>query len=97
MNYTESRCHAFVCDITATPLVEHVPANIVDHCFLIFVLSAISPSKLRACVESISATMKSGGMIYFRDYASDDVKQHQLNGMHCATAPLRAMRHADVE
>ncbi len=37
---------AFVADLTQTALTEHVPAGTVDFCSLIFVLSAIDPSKM---------------------------------------------------
>ena len=40
------RVHAFVADLTQTILTDHIPAGSVDFCSLIFVLSAIDPSKM---------------------------------------------------
>lgn len=40
------RVHAFVADLTQTVLTDHMPAGSVDFCSLIFVLSAIDPSKM---------------------------------------------------
>ncbi len=38
--------HAFVADLTADDLASNVPEASIDFCTLIFVLSAIDPSKM---------------------------------------------------
>lgn len=40
------RVHAFVADLTADDLASNVPEASIDFCTLIFVLSAIDPSKM---------------------------------------------------
>lgn len=40
------RVHAFVADLTGDDLTSNVPEASVDFCTLIFVLSAIDPTKM---------------------------------------------------
>jgi len=51
--YDEKRCKAFVCDLTVDPLVDNVPRETVDIVSFIFVLSAISPEKMKTAVRNI--------------------------------------------
>ena len=44
--HAAGRVHAFVADLTNTSLTDSVPAGTVDFCSLIFVLSAVDPSKM---------------------------------------------------
>lgn len=44
--HVAGRVHAFVADLTVDDLRQNVPAAAVDICTLIFVLSAIDPSKM---------------------------------------------------
>lgn len=46
--YSSGRMHAFVADITSDDLRAEVPANSVDFCTMVFVLSAITPAKMPA-------------------------------------------------
>ena len=46
--YSTGRMHAFVADITCDDLRAAVPANTVDICTMVFVLSAITPAKMPA-------------------------------------------------
>lgn len=59
-SYDENRCFGFVCDITKeNSLQELLPAGTqIDLVTLIFVLSAIHPSKMRIAVENISKVFK---------------------------------------
>lgn len=57
-SYNEKRCKAFVCDITATgegSLLSHVAPESVDVVLMIFVMSAIPPSKMPQVLANISA------------------------------------------
>lgn len=44
--YSYGRMHAFVADITCDDLRAEVPAEAVDICTMVFVLSAITPAKM---------------------------------------------------
>lgn len=44
--YGCGRMHAFVADITCDDLTTEVPAEAVDICTMVFVLSAITPAKM---------------------------------------------------
>ena len=44
--HAAGRVHAFVADLTQTVLIKHVIAGTVEFCSLIFVLSAMDPSKM---------------------------------------------------
>ncbi len=46
-----------------------------DYGILMFVLSAIVPEKHDLVIKKISESMKSGGILYFRDYALYDMAQ----------------------
>ena len=44
--HAAGRVHAFVADLTDATLTDSVPAGTVDFCCLIFVMSAIDPSRM---------------------------------------------------
>ncbi|KJE96458.1 methyltransferase-like protein 6 [Capsaspora owczarzaki ATCC 30864] len=67
-----SRCHAFVCDVINTPISDTVPANKVDLCTCLFVLSAMVQSKMPAAVSNIFNALKPGATLFFRDYGIND-------------------------
>ncbi|XP_003382702.1 PREDICTED: methyltransferase-like protein 6 [Amphimedon queenslandica] len=72
--FDESKnCRGFVCDVTKDPLTHNVPPNSVDIALLIFVLSAISPEKVKSVLTNISTVLKiDGGLVFFRDYGLYD-------------------------
>lgn len=90
-NYTEDRCKAFVCDLTADALTDNIPANSLDlvgcsHFDLryslthlqvsaIFVFSAIPPEKMSIAIKNIYSVLKPGGHVLFRDYGIYDEAQ----------------------
>ncbi|KAI8813972.1 S-adenosyl-L-methionine-dependent methyltransferase [Cladochytrium replicatum] len=77
--YDESRCTAFVCDLTVDDLRLNVPADSLDLMSSIFVMSAIPPPKLDLAIANIHAVLKRGtGTLLFRDYARDDAAQHRF-------------------
>ena len=59
-SYDEKRCYGFVCDLTKeNSLSESLPENVkVDIVTLIFVLSAIHPTKMRTAVQNIAKVSK---------------------------------------
>ncbi|KAI9204092.1 S-adenosyl-L-methionine-dependent methyltransferase [Polychytrium aggregatum] len=81
-NYDESRCLAFVCDITQDPLTNTIPAASLDLLSSIFCLSAVPPQKLQDAVNNIGAVMKPGGLVMFRDYGLYDAAQLRFKPGH---------------
>ncbi|KAI8370458.1 S-adenosyl-L-methionine-dependent methyltransferase [Radiomyces spectabilis] len=73
--YDESRCKAFVCDITADALTDNIPPETVDLVSAIFVFSAIPPEKLGLAIRNVYNILKPGGCILFRDYGLYDEAQ----------------------
>ncbi|KAJ3240446.1 hypothetical protein HDU78_002295 [Chytriomyces hyalinus] len=81
-SYTEERMKAFVCDLTANPITENVPAASLDFVTAIFCLSAIPPSKLEYAVQNIASVLKSGGVVLFRDYGLYDEAELRFKPGH---------------
>ncbi|KAI8821291.1 S-adenosyl-L-methionine-dependent methyltransferase [Fimicolochytrium jonesii] len=77
--YDESKCRAFVYDITSEEPPNIAPES-VDICTCIFVLSAIHPSSWKTAVSNIHRVLKPGGLLLFRDYGRYDLAQLRLKG-----------------
>ncbi|KAI9315258.1 methyltransferase-like protein 6 [Dichotomocladium elegans] len=73
--YDESRCKAFVCDLTADSLTDNVPAESLDLVSALFVFSAIPPEKMEMAIKNIYNVIKPGGYVLFRDYGLYDEAQ----------------------
>lgn len=74
--YDESRMKAFQCDITeAEQFRENIPEESLDMVTMIFVLSAINPTKFSQVVRNIHRLLKPGGKVLFRDYGRYDMAQ----------------------
>ncbi|KAI8080144.1 methyltransferase-like protein 6-like protein [Gilbertella persicaria] len=74
-NYDESRCKAFVCDLTADKLTDNIPVDSLDLVSAIFVFSAIPPEKMAIAIKNIYSVLKPGGQVIFRDYGLYDEAQ----------------------
>ncbi|CAO3639987.1 unnamed protein product [Mucor hiemalis] len=74
-NYDETRCKAFVCDLTSDKLTDNIPQNSLDLVSAIFVFSAIPPEKMDIAIKNIYNVLKPGGLVIFRDYGVYDEAQ----------------------
>ncbi|KAG8178598.1 hypothetical protein JTE90_019704 [Oedothorax gibbosus] len=70
--YDSKICKAFVCDVTQNPLTENIPPGSVNIATLIFVLSAIHPSKMLYVFKNILEILQPGGLLLVRDYGLYD-------------------------
>lgn len=73
--YDETLIKAFQCDITNDKVFEHIDRESLDIISLIFVMSAIHPSKFQAVLDTLFALLKPGGLLLFRDYGRYDMAQ----------------------
>jgi SAM-dependent methyltransferase len=80
--YSEGRCHAFQCDITA-PSPTPFPPSSLDVITLIFVLSALHPTKMQAAVNWLCSFLRPGGLLLFRDYGRYDMAQLRFKKGRC--------------
>ena len=77
--YSTGRVSAFQADITqplgpaATAAEVDLPAGGVDVISMVFVLSAVKPSAFAAVFSNLSSALRSGGRVFFRDYAVNDM------------------------
>ncbi|CEF68265.1 Methyltransferase-like protein 6 [Strongyloides ratti] len=71
---TNVNVNVCVLDLTDSEKVEEVSNKfpLVDISTLIFVLSAIEPSKHKLAIENMLKFIKKGGIIFFRDYGLND-------------------------
>ncbi|KAH8415894.1 hypothetical protein KR222_003303, partial [Zaprionus bogoriensis] len=80
--YDEEHIRAFQCDITTQQVHEHIPAESLDVCTMIFVLSAIHPDKFRDVVRNLWQLLRPGGLLLFRDYGLYDMAQLRFKPGH---------------
>lgn len=79
--YDESRCLAFVCDISSPPsasALSLLQEKQVDFVTLCFVMSAITPERMSNVVINCKSVLKPGGLVLFRDYAVNDEAQKRF-------------------
>eukprot|EP00667_Euglena_gracilis_P020530 EG_transcript_22262 len=75
--YDPERVVAMVHDLTAPPIPPLIPAD-MHFATLIFVMSAIPDAKHQPALHSVFEKLRSGGVVYFRDYAVDDMTQRRF-------------------
>lgn len=73
--YNEDIIKVFQCDITTDTIFETIENNSVDIISMIFVLSAIHPTKFEAVLNNLFRLLKPGGTLLFRDYGLYDMAQ----------------------
>ena len=76
--FDQTRCKAFVCDITRDSLISNLSGESMDLCLMVFVLSAIAPGKMQDCLQNVATALRSGGIVLFRDYALYDMAQLKM-------------------
>lgn len=76
--YDPQRVVAFVHDLTAATIPPTVPTGGIHYATLIFVLSAVPDTKHAVALTSMAQKLVSGGILYFRDYAVDDMAQKRF-------------------
>jgi methyltransferase-like protein 6 len=80
--FSPQRVTAFEADLTQSDaLLGHVPPASVDAALMVFVLSAISPRKMRHALENVRHALKDDvGVVCFRDYAQGDLCESRMRG-----------------
>lgn len=78
-DFIDGRVNAFVCDLTADDLSQHISPSSVDIVSMIFVLSAVSPQKMALVLQNIRKVLKPNGCVLFRDYATGDLAQERFS------------------
>ncbi|KAM4030623.1 tRNA N(3)-cytidine methyltransferase METTL2A [Anomaloglossus baeobatrachus] len=82
-NYEPSRCFAFVHDLSDENASYPIPDESLDAIVLIFVLSAILPSKMQDAITRLSKLLKPGGCFLLRDYGRYDMAQLRFKKGRC--------------
>ncbi|KAL5579432.1 hypothetical protein UlMin_011874 [Ulmus minor] len=78
VNFSKDRINVFVSDITVEQLCDKIQPCSVDVVTVIFMLSAVSPSKMPLILHNIKTIIKPHGFVLFRDYAAGDFAQVKL-------------------
>lgn len=73
--YDEKYIQAFQCDITTDTLFDTIERSSLDIISMIFVLSAIHPTKFSAVMQNLYDLLRPGGVVLFRDYGRYDMAQ----------------------
>ncbi|XP_051147637.1 tRNA N(3)-methylcytidine methyltransferase trm141-like [Andrographis paniculata] len=77
-NFDANRINLFVCDVVSEALCDKIPPSSVDVVTLIFMLSAVSPSKMTIVLNNLNKVLKPNGHVLVRDYAFGDSSQVKL-------------------
>nr|XP_046261211.1 mRNA N(3)-methylcytidine methyltransferase METTL8 isoform X2 [Scatophagus argus] len=82
-DYDDSVCHAFVHDICEEMASFPFPPRSLDVILAVFVLSSIHPDRIQGVVNRLSAYLKHGGILLFRDYGRFDISQLRFKKGRC--------------
>jgi methyltransferase-like protein 6 len=77
-SFASNRCKAFVADIAKDSVPDELAENPVDLGIMLFVLSAIHPDHMPQAWKFAANCIKSGGLLFFRDYGIFDMAQMRL-------------------
>ena len=81
--FNSQRVHTFVCDLSAESTHLPFPPNSFHFILLLFVLSAVPPSKARIVATRLSRQLRPGGLLLFRDYGRYDMTQLRFKPGAC--------------
>ena len=70
------RCNAFVADLSSGdhPLKDHIPDASIDAVTGVFFFSALDAAAFARVARECERVLRPGGVVLFRDYSADDVK-----------------------
>uniref|UniRef100_A0A1A7WLV9 tRNA N(3)-cytidine methyltransferase n=1 Tax=Iconisemion striatum TaxID=60296 RepID=A0A1A7WLV9_9TELE len=81
--YDSQRCFAFVHDSSHAEANYPIPDGSLDVIVLIFVLSALHPSKMHTSICRLARLLKPGGVMLLRDYGRYDMAQLRFKKGRC--------------
>lgn len=81
-SFSSDKINVFECDITTEEITKKVEPSSVDIVTLVFVLSAIHPTKFTNSLKNLHKLLKPGGIVLFRDYGLYDMAQLRFKAGH---------------